>query len=452
MKIFGELESAQIENLGSDPAGTGLVAGRIWLNTTTGQYKFYDGSAIKIVQTGASGGGSSSIENSPAMFFYNEFGSRSSGESYVLYTNEVSVLGDGLAIGDSRETFTRVVALKESYMIASMGVFSPTKTAYGVYIRDTLNQEIGRYRDFIPFGNSRSSASGSFYMKPGYFYAAAAFANFNTAGESNFSSAVFPNTAEYAGGAYNQFTSRNGSNQILYANNAGNNVKDFATITNTDHTRYTIDKECIVFASQSLSGLSSDTTSIRLYDSGNTQQIVASDFNLSPGEGASSCFIWRASAGDYIAADSAATPENVLQTAMGLVFIDPAKAENVAMTGYTSKNGSNQVLFATVAQNNTSSLITLANTDHTRITANQRCGLAVTFSAELASADTIALNIYDSSNNFKYGTTDETQNIVQEGSGLIVPTMEVGDYALVVCNPALTSGLQTNFTAMAFEI
>lgn len=47
MKIFSQLEKAQIENLTSDPTGTGLVAGRMWYRTDTKKFKVYDGTAVQ---------------------------------------------------------------------------------------------------------------------------------------------------------------------------------------------------------------------------------------------------------------------------------------------------------------------------------------------------------------------------------------------------------------------
>lgn len=47
MKVFGQLEKAQAENLASDPTGTGLVTGRLWFNTTSGKYKVYDGAVVR---------------------------------------------------------------------------------------------------------------------------------------------------------------------------------------------------------------------------------------------------------------------------------------------------------------------------------------------------------------------------------------------------------------------
>lgn len=47
MKVYGQLERAQIEGLTSDPTGANLVVGRMWFRTDTQRYKVYDGSAIK---------------------------------------------------------------------------------------------------------------------------------------------------------------------------------------------------------------------------------------------------------------------------------------------------------------------------------------------------------------------------------------------------------------------
>lgn len=45
MKVFGQLEVAQMENLAADPTGTGNVPGRVYYNTTTNQAKIYNSSA-----------------------------------------------------------------------------------------------------------------------------------------------------------------------------------------------------------------------------------------------------------------------------------------------------------------------------------------------------------------------------------------------------------------------
>ena len=47
MKVYGQLERAQIEGLTSDPVGANLVVGRMWFRTDTQRYKVYDGSAVK---------------------------------------------------------------------------------------------------------------------------------------------------------------------------------------------------------------------------------------------------------------------------------------------------------------------------------------------------------------------------------------------------------------------
>ena len=46
MKVFGQLEKAQIENLAADPTGTGLVPGLVWFNTTEAMFKAYDGTSV----------------------------------------------------------------------------------------------------------------------------------------------------------------------------------------------------------------------------------------------------------------------------------------------------------------------------------------------------------------------------------------------------------------------
>lgn len=46
MKIFGQLEKAQIENLGADPTGANLVEGRVWFRTDLKEYRMYINSAV----------------------------------------------------------------------------------------------------------------------------------------------------------------------------------------------------------------------------------------------------------------------------------------------------------------------------------------------------------------------------------------------------------------------
>ena len=47
MKIFSQLEKAQIENLTADPTGTGLIVGRAWFRTDTTKFKLYDGTIVR---------------------------------------------------------------------------------------------------------------------------------------------------------------------------------------------------------------------------------------------------------------------------------------------------------------------------------------------------------------------------------------------------------------------
>lgn len=47
MKVFSQLEKAQLEVLTSDPTGTGLVVGRIWYRSDIKLYKVYDGAAVQ---------------------------------------------------------------------------------------------------------------------------------------------------------------------------------------------------------------------------------------------------------------------------------------------------------------------------------------------------------------------------------------------------------------------
>ena len=47
MKVFGQLERAQLEALSGDPTGLGLITGRVWNNTTTSDLKYYNG-AVRV--------------------------------------------------------------------------------------------------------------------------------------------------------------------------------------------------------------------------------------------------------------------------------------------------------------------------------------------------------------------------------------------------------------------
>lgn len=47
MKVLGQLEKAQLEQLATDPAGAHLYEGRVWVNTTDNITRYYDGSAIR---------------------------------------------------------------------------------------------------------------------------------------------------------------------------------------------------------------------------------------------------------------------------------------------------------------------------------------------------------------------------------------------------------------------
>lgn len=54
MKVYGQLEVAGLENLASDPV-TSLFKGRIYYNTSTALYRYYDGSVWKsLLAAGAS--------------------------------------------------------------------------------------------------------------------------------------------------------------------------------------------------------------------------------------------------------------------------------------------------------------------------------------------------------------------------------------------------------------
>jgi hypothetical protein len=48
---LNELLNAVVQNLASDPSGGGLVEGLIWFNTTTKQYKYYDGTTVQVIPT-----------------------------------------------------------------------------------------------------------------------------------------------------------------------------------------------------------------------------------------------------------------------------------------------------------------------------------------------------------------------------------------------------------------
>jgi hypothetical protein len=47
MKVYGQLEAAQLENVGSTPPGT--VVGRVWFDTTDVLARFHDGVAVRTV-------------------------------------------------------------------------------------------------------------------------------------------------------------------------------------------------------------------------------------------------------------------------------------------------------------------------------------------------------------------------------------------------------------------
>lgn len=47
MKVFGQLERAQIEVLAADPTGADLVIGRMWYRSDTDRFRVYDGAAVQ---------------------------------------------------------------------------------------------------------------------------------------------------------------------------------------------------------------------------------------------------------------------------------------------------------------------------------------------------------------------------------------------------------------------
>ena len=55
MKVYGQLEKAQLENLGSDP--TPGVKGRIWIDTVTNKPKYDNGTLAKFFGGGGAGSG-----------------------------------------------------------------------------------------------------------------------------------------------------------------------------------------------------------------------------------------------------------------------------------------------------------------------------------------------------------------------------------------------------------
>lgn len=61
MKIFGQLEKAQLENLTADPTGAGLIPGRIWYRSDTNEVKYYDGAIVQTI-SGASAADVSSFD------------------------------------------------------------------------------------------------------------------------------------------------------------------------------------------------------------------------------------------------------------------------------------------------------------------------------------------------------------------------------------------------------
>src|ERR1700692_588347 len=49
MRVYGQLLKAQVENLSSDP--TPGIVGRVWFNTSSGQFKYDAGSAVQVIGT-----------------------------------------------------------------------------------------------------------------------------------------------------------------------------------------------------------------------------------------------------------------------------------------------------------------------------------------------------------------------------------------------------------------
>jgi|SRR5580704_8487480 hypothetical protein len=58
---LNELLNAVAQNLASDPSGGGLVEGLFWFNTTTKQYKYYDGTTVQVIPTVAGSVTSASV-------------------------------------------------------------------------------------------------------------------------------------------------------------------------------------------------------------------------------------------------------------------------------------------------------------------------------------------------------------------------------------------------------
>ena len=131
--------------------------------------------------------------------------------------------------------------------------------------------------------------------------------------------------------------------------------------------------------------------------------------------------------------------------------VTPAKSgsEGITYTGYTSKNGSNEVLFATSARDTSSKIITVTNTDHTRYTFNKECNFTATASYSGSSSVTINMNLYNSSDSLILAMKDYST----AGGWVSTPITYVaseGDYIVYTSSAALDNNTNSSFSVTAY--
>lgn len=126
--------------------------------------------------------------------------------------------------------------------------------------------------------------------------------------------------------------------------------------------------------------------------------------------------------------------------------------EVISLTGYSTRNGNNEIVFATTKDNTSSKLISVATVNTaTRITALSECFANFSFSVSNTSVDTFyRIDVYNSSGTLLMESYSDQVGNSTGGSVSMAIKLNPGDYALATCNAGTINNNQnTNFSVIA---
>lgn len=431
MQVYGFLEKAQLENVASDLSNT--LAGLIWFNTTDSAARFYDGSAVRTIA---------------------DLNSAQTLTNKILTGNQIASFSP-----DGVETITAPVVtgnmLVDQHQLNYMDALhqaTPANPASGgirIYSKnDNQLYKLDSDGNEIAIGTGGGGLD-TFYTEDFESGSVLAFATGNNA--------AFLGGGVLAGTLIIDAVSPLSKKKSLKFTQVAGSLNDYVSLKTIDLDPKQIDVFISEIVNYTYDGADSDIRFV-IYDVTNGAELSTDQFEF-PESGSNLRFT-----GDV------KVPSTCTQIAVGfqvkvenigsILVVDDVEATTAprevkaftkteAATYYNggTKNGSNYIKFSTSLYDDSSEVIAVTNSDHTRFTFLKDATFSASGSHIISGSPFVGIKWFDSSDVSKLVSYEQSSQ--NTGTAAMTGKALAGDYIVVQSNLVLSTNNDSNFSITA---